>query len=56
VGSRVTVTFTPTDAGTRVALVHYQLDAHGSGWEALRAGVSSDGGWPSLLRLFAAAV
>jgi uncharacterized protein YndB with AHSA1/START domain len=52
-GSRVTVTFTPTDDGTRVELVHDQLDAHGPGWEGVRAGVGSDGGWPAGLRQFA---
>jgi uncharacterized protein YndB with AHSA1/START domain len=54
-GSRVTVTFTPTDRGTRVDLVHDQLDAHGTGWEALRGAVGSDGGWPAGMRQFAAA-
>lgn len=53
--SRVTVTFTPTDGGTRVDLVHDGLDAHGPGWERLREGVGGDGGWRSLLQQFAAA-
>jgi uncharacterized protein YndB with AHSA1/START domain len=56
VGSRVTVTFSPTDGGTRVTLVHDQLDAHGPGWESVRDGVGSDGGWPGGLRQFANAV
>jgi uncharacterized protein YndB with AHSA1/START domain len=56
VGSRVTVTFTQTETGTLVTLVHDQLDAHGPGWESVRAGVGSDGGWPAGLRQFAAAV
>ena len=55
-GSRVTVTFTPVAAGTRVDLVHDRLDAHGPGWEGVRAGVGSDGGWPAGLRQFAAAL
>jgi uncharacterized protein YndB with AHSA1/START domain len=55
-GSRVTVTFTPTDGGTLVALVHDQLDAHGPGWESVRDGVGSEGGWPAGLRQFAAVV
>jgi uncharacterized protein YndB with AHSA1/START domain len=55
VGSRVTVTFTPAPGGTRVELVHDQLDAHGPGWEGVAAGVGSDGGWPGGLRQFAAA-
>lgn len=54
-GSRVTVTFTPTDGGTRVDLVHDRLDAHGQGWEKIREGVGSPGGWPGLLRLMAEA-
>ena len=55
-GSRVTVTFTPTATGTSVALIHDQLDAHGPGWESVRDGVASDGGWPAGLRQFAAVV
>ncbi|MEV1145543.1 SRPBCC family protein [Micromonospora sp. NPDC049799] len=54
-GSRVTVTFTPTDTGTRVDLVHDRLDAHGAGWEGVRRGVAGDGGWPTLLRRVAEA-
>lgn len=52
-GSRVTVTFTPVDGGTRVDLVHDRLDAHGAGWEKVRDAVANDGGWPGLLRRFA---
>ena len=55
-GSTVTVTFTPTDAGTHVDLVHDHLDVHGEGWEQMRDSISSDGGWNSLLRLYAAAI
>lgn len=51
--SRVTVTFTPTGAGTRVIVQHDDLDAHGPGWEGVRAGVASEGGWPGLLRQMA---
>jgi hypothetical protein len=54
VGSRVSVSFTPTSEGTHVELVHDQLDAHGTGWEALREAL--DEGWPELLALFEAAV
>lgn len=53
-GSRVTVTFTPTAAGTLVQLVHDRLDVHGPGWESVRDGVGSEGGWPAGLRQFAA--
>jgi uncharacterized protein YndB with AHSA1/START domain len=56
VGSRVTVTFTPTDLGTLVELVHDHLDAHGRGWEGLREAIASDRGWSGLLRPFAAVV
>jgi uncharacterized protein YndB with AHSA1/START domain len=55
VGSRVTVTFTPTSTGTHVELVHDQFDAHGPGWEGMRDGVGSEGGWPAGIRDFAAA-
>jgi hypothetical protein len=55
VGSRVTVTFTPTGSGTHVTLVHDQLDVHGPGWEGLREGVGGDEGWPAGLRMYAAA-
>ena len=53
-GSRVTVTFTPSPTGTIITLVHDLIEAHGLGWEAVRDGVGSDGGWPGLVRLFAA--
>ncbi|MFB9239792.1 SRPBCC family protein [Plantactinospora siamensis] len=55
-GSRVTVTFTPTDTGTLVELVHDGFEVHGPGWEGVRGGVGSDGGWPAGLRQFAAAL
>ncbi|MCW2600215.1 MAG: ATPase [Frankiales bacterium] len=55
-GSRVTVTFTPTAKGTLVELVHDELEVHGPGWESIRDGVGSDGGWPAGLRQFAAVV
>ncbi|RZU74500.1 activator of Hsp90 ATPase-like protein [Micromonospora kangleipakensis] len=55
-GSRVTVTFTPVDGGTRVDLVHDRLEAHGPGWERVRDAVAGDGGWPGLLRQYAATV
>ncbi|MFG2057221.1 SRPBCC family protein [Micromonospora sp. NPDC048930] len=52
-GSRVTVTFTPVDGGTRVDLVHDRLDVHGTGWEQIRDAVGGDGGWAGLLREYA---
>lgn len=38
---------------TRVELEHRALDRHGDGWEAIREGVDSEGGWPLYLRQFA---
>jgi uncharacterized protein YndB with AHSA1/START domain len=42
-----------TPARTRVELEHRNLDRHLDGWEAVREGVDSDGGWPLYLRRFA---
>jgi uncharacterized protein YndB with AHSA1/START domain len=41
-----------TSERTRVELEHRNLDRHLEGWEALREGVDSDGGWPLYLRRF----
>jgi uncharacterized protein YndB with AHSA1/START domain len=38
---------------TRVELEHRNLDRHGDGWETVREGVDSEGGWPLYLRRFA---
>jgi uncharacterized protein YndB with AHSA1/START domain len=38
---------------TRVELEHRNLDRHGDGWEAARAGVDSADGWPLYLQRFA---
>lgn len=38
---------------TRVELEHRDIDRHGEGWQALRDGVGSEGGWPLYLRRFA---
>jgi uncharacterized protein YndB with AHSA1/START domain len=38
---------------TRVELEHRNLDRHGEGWQAARAGVDGDGGWPLYLQRFA---
>lgn len=37
---------------TRVELEHRHLDRHGTGWEAERDSVGSEGGWPLYLRRF----
>jgi uncharacterized protein YndB with AHSA1/START domain len=42
-----------TSDRTRVELEHRNLDRHGDGWEAVRGGVDSEGGWPLYLRRFA---
>ena len=52
-GSRVTVTFTPTETGTHVVLVHDEFEAHGDGWRSVRDGVGAPGGWPAGLPRFA---
>ena len=38
---------------TRIELEHRNLDRHGTGWEAVREGVDSEGGWPLYLQRFA---
>jgi uncharacterized protein YndB with AHSA1/START domain len=38
---------------TRVELEHRHLDRHLDGWQAVRAGVDSEGGWPLYLRRYA---
>jgi uncharacterized protein YndB with AHSA1/START domain len=38
---------------TRVELEHRNLDRHGEGWEAERAAVDSEGGWPLYMHRFA---
>jgi uncharacterized protein YndB with AHSA1/START domain len=42
-----------TPKRTRVELTHRNLDRHGEGWEAVRQGVDSEGGWPLYLERFA---
>ncbi len=39
---------------TRVELEHRNIDRHGPGWEGVREGVDSDGGWPLYLTRYAA--
>jgi uncharacterized protein YndB with AHSA1/START domain len=51
--SEVEVTFTPESEGmTRVDLEHRHFERHGAGFEAMRAGVDSEGGWTGLLQLY----
>jgi uncharacterized protein YndB with AHSA1/START domain len=38
---------------TRVELEHRNLDRHGDGWEGVREGVDSGGGWPLYLQRYA---
>ncbi len=53
--SEVEVRFVPeSPQRTRVELEHRNLDRHGPGWEAARAGVDSEGGWPLYLQRFGA--
>jgi uncharacterized protein YndB with AHSA1/START domain len=42
-----------TPERTRVELEHRNLDRHLEGWESVREGVDSEGGWPLYLRRFA---
>ncbi len=52
--TEVEVRFTEEEPGrTRVELEHRNLDRHGDGWEAARAGVGSEGGWALYLSRFA---
>lgn len=39
---------------TRVELEHRHLDRHDAGWESVRDGVDSEGGWPLYLKRYAA--
>ncbi len=52
--SEVEVRFLAEAPGrTRVVLEHRNLDRHLDGWESVREGVDSGGGWPLYLRRYA---
>jgi uncharacterized protein YndB with AHSA1/START domain len=42
-----------TPQRTRLELEHRHLDRHGPGWESLRDGIDSDGGWSLYLARYA---
>jgi uncharacterized protein YndB with AHSA1/START domain len=54
--TEVEVTFTPEGETTRVELEHRLLENMGAGGEGIRAMFESDGGWGTLLGLFAGVV
>jgi hypothetical protein len=52
--SEIEVRFTAlADGSTQVDLEHRNFERHGQGWEAMRAQVSAQGGWGTLLSLYA---
>jgi len=55
--SEVEVRFVDEGTGrTRVELSHGKLDRHGESAASIRAAISSDGGWPTILRRYAGVV
>ena len=55
--SEVEIRFVEEGAGkTRVELEHRSIERHGEGWEQLRTGVDSPGGWTAVLEQFARSV
>jgi uncharacterized protein YndB with AHSA1/START domain len=55
--SEVEIRFTPEAGGkTRVDLEHRNFERMSVGGESMRAGVDAEGGWGSLLQMFAGRV
>jgi uncharacterized protein YndB with AHSA1/START domain len=50
--SEIEVVFMPLGDQTRVVLEHRHLERHGESAATLRDGISGDGGWTGLLRLY----
>ena len=50
--TEVEVTFDAEADGTRVTLEHRGFEVHGEAGAGMRESVSSEGGWPELLRLY----
>ncbi|HUP89659.1 MAG TPA: SRPBCC family protein [Longimicrobiales bacterium] len=51
--SEVEVQFTAVAGGTRVDLEHRNFERQGEGGQAMRAGVDGEGGWKTLLQVYA---
>ena len=54
--SEIEIRFEAEGEGTRVLLEHRGLERHRTGADELRTSVSGEGGWGSLLELYAAAL
>ena len=50
--TEVEVLFESDSRGTLVKLEHRNIERFGSNWEAMRAAISSPGGWPGILQPF----
>lgn len=54
--SEVDIAFTPTASGTRVEVLHRQMNRHGEGWAAFHEAMEGPQGWPLILAAFAASL